>query len=158
MGCISILLIGIALFLAMTAVTKISWNNYRFKISHAILMLFAYLAFTSWQFTIVFSSIYGAFEFQGISAVFLTQSGMVMTAMVYLNLYENKFNLVYFLDKFVKKTGEKPDPKRDNDLLEEIEKQKGDDDWMPNLNDIFDFITIGKISEKKMMNAFGRGF
>ena len=48
MGCISILLIGIALFLAMTAVTKISWNNYRFKISHAIIMLFAYLAFTAW--------------------------------------------------------------------------------------------------------------
>ena len=83
---------------------------------------------------------------------------MIMTGMVYLNLYENKFNLVYFLDKFVKKTGEKPDPNRENDLLEEIEKQKGDDDWMPNLNDIFDFITIGKISEKKMMNAFGRGF
>ena len=83
---------------------------------------------------------------------------MLMTAMVYLNLYENKFNLVYFLNKFVKKTGEKPDPLRENDLLEEIEKQKGDDDWLPNLHEIYDFITIGSVSDKKMMNAFGRGF
>jgi len=29
---------------------------------------------------------------------------------------------------------------------------------MPSIHDIFDMITIGKISEKKMMNAFGRGF
>lgn len=107
---------------------------------------------------IVFSSIHGDFEFQAISAVFLTQSGMIMTAMVYLNLYENKFNLIYFLTKFMKKDGDKPDPTRENDLLEEIEKQKGDDDWMPSIHDIFDMITIGKISEKKMMNAFGRGF
>ena len=72
MGCISILLIGIAIFMAMTAVTKISWNNYRFKLSHAILFLIAYMSFTSWQFSIMFASIYGKFEFQGISAVFLT--------------------------------------------------------------------------------------
>ena len=158
MGCISILLIGIAIFMAMTAVTKISWNNYRFKLSHAILFLIAYASFTSWQFSVMFASIYGKFEFQGISAVFLTQSGLIMTAMVYLNLYENKFNLVYFLNRFVKKKGEKPDPERTNDLLAEIEDQKGDDDWMPNLHDIWDMITIGKVSEKKMMNAFGRGF
>jgi len=61
LGCISIILIGLALFLVMTAVTKISWNNYRFKKGHAIIMFFAYAAFTSWQFTITFSSIYDAF-------------------------------------------------------------------------------------------------
>lgn len=102
MAAISILLIGIALFLAMTAITKISWNNYRFKVSHSIIFLVAYTCFTAWQFTIVFASIYGDFEFQGISSVFLTQSGMIMTALVYLNLYENKFNLIYFLSKFIK--------------------------------------------------------
>ena len=102
LAAISILLIGLALFLSMTAVTKISWNNYRFKISHSVLFMIAYACFTAWQFTIVFASIYGDFEFQAISAVFLTQSGMVMTALVYLNLYENKFNLIYFLSKFIK--------------------------------------------------------
>jgi hypothetical protein len=35
---------------------------------------------------------------------------MLMTALVYINLYENKFNLIYFLTKFMKKDGEKPDP------------------------------------------------
>jgi hypothetical protein len=39
-----------------------------------------------------------------------------------------------------------------------VQKEKTDDDWLPTLNSIFDFITIGKISEEKMMNAFGRGF
>lgn len=29
---------------------------------------------------------------------------------------------------------------------------------MPCINDIFDMITIGRISDKKMMNAFGKGF
>ena len=29
---------------------------------------------------------------------------------------------------------------------------------MPTIHDIFDIITIGKVSNKKMMNAFGRGF
>jgi hypothetical protein len=110
LGAISILLIGLAIFLAITAITKISWNNYRFKLSHMILFLVAYLAFTSWQFVIVFSSIRDDFKFQGISSIFLTQSGMLMTALVYINLYENKFNLIYFLTKFMKKDGEKPDP------------------------------------------------
>jgi len=66
---------------------------------------------------VVFSSIHEDFDFHGISAIFLTQSGMIMTAMVYLNLYENKFNLIFFLTKFMKKDGAKPDPTRDNDLL-----------------------------------------
>ena len=81
-----------------------------------------------------------------------------MCAIIYTNLYENKFNLLYFLDKFIKKGGPKPDPKRTNDLLAEIEYKKVDDDWIPNINDIYDIITIGKINENKMMNAFGRGF
>ena len=48
LAAISILLIGLAVFLAMTAITKISWNNYRFKLSHSILFMFAYAAFTAW--------------------------------------------------------------------------------------------------------------
>ena len=81
-----------------------------------------------------------------------------MCILVYLNLYENKFNLIYFMNRFIKKDGPKPDKERDNDFLEEIEKQKGDDDFMPSMHDIFDVITIGNVSEKKMLNAFGRGF
>ena len=121
MASISILLLGLSVFLIMTAINKISWNNYRFKMSHMILFLVSYIAFTSWQFMIVFSSIEDDFDFKAISAVFLTQSGMVMTAMVYLNLYENKFNLIFFLTKFMKSDGEKPDPTRTNEMAEEIE-------------------------------------
>ena len=43
-------------------------------------------------------------------------------------------------------------------MLEEIETQKGDEDWMPSIHDIYDIITIGKVSNKKMLNAFGQGF
>ena len=90
----------------------------------------------------------------------MTQSGIIATIGVYINLYENKFNLSYFLLKFMKK-GKKedaPDPCRTNDLVEEIEEQKADDDWMPTMYDVFDMITIGKIKEKRMLNAFGAGF
>ena len=48
MGSISIILIAIAVFLAMTAVNKISWNNYRFKGSHLTMFIIAYASFTSW--------------------------------------------------------------------------------------------------------------
>ena len=48
LAAISILLLGAAIFLAMTAVTKISWNNYRFKASHGIIFAIAYACFTAW--------------------------------------------------------------------------------------------------------------
>ena len=110
LGGISVYLIGIAVILVITAFTKMAWNNYRFKKLHAILLTIAYVAFTAWQFMVMFSSIHGKFNFQGLSACFLTQSGMVMCAFVYQNLYENKFSLIYFMNKFVKSRGEKPDP------------------------------------------------
>ena len=121
LGGISVYLIGIAIVLVITAFTKIAWNNYRFKMIHTIIFTIAYIAFTAWQFMVMFSSIHGKFNFQGLSACFLTQSGMVMCAFVYQNLYENKFNLVYFMNKFVKSKGEKPDPEREEDFLKEIE-------------------------------------
>lgn len=159
-GAMSVLLLGFALFLIMIATTKISWNNYRFKLSHTLVFFVAYCLLTIWQFMTMFSSIRDEFNFQALATVFLTQSGMVMCLIVYLNLYENKFNLIYFLNKFMSK-GERenaPDPKRTNDLMAEIDEQKTNDDFQPTMWDIFDIITIGKISSKKMMNAFGRGF
>ena len=45
----------------------------------------------------------------------------MVSVLVYLNLYENKFNLMYFLSRFMRKKGNLPDPARTNDMLEEIE-------------------------------------
>ena len=53
--------------------------------------------------------------------IFLTQSFVVMSIVVYLNLYENKFNLIYFLDIFMSEGGKTPDPERTNNMLDEIE-------------------------------------
>jgi len=160
MGAISVLLIGLGLILFMMMMMKIRWNNYRFKASHLIILSLSMLCITAWQFTVTFTSVYESFSFQGISTVFLTQSGVLATITVYINLYENKFNLSYFLTKFMKKGDREdaPDPYRQDDLIEEIEKQKGDDDWLPTMQDVFDMITIGKVSERKMLNAFGAGF
>lgn len=72
MAAISVLLLSLALCLVLTAATKIQWNNYRFKLSHTYIFAFAYFTFTAWQFMIMFSSIKGEFNFQGISSVFLT--------------------------------------------------------------------------------------
>ena len=58
----------------------------------------------------------------------------------------------------MKEGDETPDPKRNNNMIDEIEEQKANDDWMPTMKELFDMLTIGKISEKKMMNAFGQGF
>ena len=123
-GAWSVLLIGISLFLIVIAMTKISWNNYRFKGVHMILILVAYISFTAWQFMVMFSSIKDDFSFQGMTTVFLTQSGMCMIFLIYLNLYENKFNLIYFLNKFMAKgdPDDKPNPLRTNDILEEVQE------------------------------------
>jgi hypothetical protein len=59
MAAISVVLLSLALFLVLFAVTKIQWNNYRFKLSHTYIFSFAYFTFTAWQFMIVFSSIKG---------------------------------------------------------------------------------------------------
>lgn len=83
-----------------------------------IIFLFAFMTVTAWQFSIAFASMFERFNFQGISIIFLTQSGIIATICIYINLYENKFNLLYFLTKFMKK-GQKedfPNPKRTNDL------------------------------------------
>ena len=77
-----------------------------------------------------------------------------------MNLYENKFNLNYFLMKFMKKGDKLKAPKQDrtNDLIKEIEEQRLDEDWIPTMYDVFDMITIGNVNQRKMLNAFGAGF
>mmetsp|Transcript_19871 Transcript_19871/g.24572 ORF Transcript_19871/g.24572 Transcript_19871/m.24572 type:complete len:212 (+) Transcript_19871:171-806(+) len=123
MAAFSVFLIGIAAVTFTMTFQKIRWNNYRFKVSHMVMLLTSLLFFVSWQFMITFASTYESFSFQGISAVFLTQSGIIGTIIIYLNLYENKFNLSYFLTKFMKR-GERadaPNPERTENLLDEIE-------------------------------------
>ena len=57
MGAISVFLLGIAAVLMLLVFTKISWNNYRFKASHFVLLVVGLVCFTAWQFVIMFSSI-----------------------------------------------------------------------------------------------------
>ena len=62
-GAISILLLGMFACLSVTAVNKITWNNYRFKPVNLLVFLFAYLLFTAWQFMITFASTYQDYNF-----------------------------------------------------------------------------------------------
>lgn len=48
LGAISVFLLGLAIFFMAVAFMKISWNNYRFKMSHAILCIISYLLLTAW--------------------------------------------------------------------------------------------------------------
>jgi len=121
LGGISVYLIGTGLILCILMMKKISWNNYRFKLNHMVVLGLAYIMFTVWQFMVTFASIEKDYSYKGLSTVMLTQSGVIMCALIYVNLYENKFNLIYFLNKFVKKDGPLPDPNRNTDLLVEIE-------------------------------------
>lgn len=120
LGGIGVYLIGTGMILCVLTLKKISWNNYRFKLNHMLVLLLSYIMFTVWQFMVMFASIEGDYNFKGLSSVMLTQSGVMMCGLIYVNLYENKFNLIYFLNKFVKKDGPMPDPERTNDILAEI--------------------------------------
>ena len=45
---ISILLLGLALILWLLSMTKIAWNNHRFKLRHMIMLASAYVLLTAW--------------------------------------------------------------------------------------------------------------
>ena len=82
-GGISVFLLGVAVALFVTALSKISWNNYRLKLTHMVFFLVAYALFTSWQFLQMFHAIDEEFSFVSLSTVFLTQSGIFLTLLVY---------------------------------------------------------------------------
>ena len=48
LGGISIYLIGAAALFCVLVMNKISWNNYRFKKQHMVVLGFSYICFTCW--------------------------------------------------------------------------------------------------------------
>ena len=48
MGAVSVLLVGTAMISFMLVMMKIQWNNYRFKMSHMLILLFSISLFTAW--------------------------------------------------------------------------------------------------------------
>jgi len=60
------------------------------------------------------------------------------------------------LDKFLdKNSNHEHDPNRD--LTQEIQAQHKDDQYIPSFEDVFEFISIGKISTNKQNSALGAG-
>ena len=80
----------------------------------------------------------------------------MLTIYIFLNLNTNKFNLFFFLNKFTKKDGQVLDKERTEDILTEVTEAKASDEPLYT-KDIYDMITIGKVSVPRMINAFGQG-
>ena len=156
-GGISVLLLGFASIFLLLALNKIRWNNWRFKQTHLILMVLSYVFFSIWQYLTLLSSDLSDFAYYGLSALFLTHNGFAITAYIFLNISLNKFNLFYFISKYAKKDGQTLDPTRTDDFIQEIAESKADDETDLYQKDVYDMITIGKVSVPRMLDAFGQG-
>jgi uncharacterized membrane protein len=152
----SVLLVGLSTLLLMLAVMKIRWNNWRFKSNHMTMLIVSYVLFTLWQYIALLSSDLSSFAFYGLSSLFMTQNGFVLTVYIFLNINTNRFTLFYFLNKFTKKDGQVLDKERRDDILDEVTQAKASEEPLYT-KDIYDMITIGKVSVPRMINAFGQG-
>ena len=141
----------------MLALNKIRWNNWRFKQSHLIFLIVAYALFSLWQYLTLLSSDLSDFAYYGISALLLTHNGFAYTAYIFLNVSLNRYNLFYFINKYAQKGGKDLDPARTDDFIQEIADQKADDDTDLHRADVYDMITVGKVSVPRMLDAFGQG-
>jgi len=155
-GGLSVLLIGLSTLLLILAVSKIRWNNWRFKSNHLTMLIISYILFTLWQYIALLSSDLSSFAFYGLSSLFMTQNGFVITLYIFLNINTNRFTLFFFLNKFTKKDGQVLCKERRNDILEEVTQAKASTEPLY-IKDIYDMITIGKVSVPRMINAFGQG-
>ena len=99
---ISVLAVGLAIFLFLYSVIQVRYNNWRFKTVNLVTLIISYLLFFGWIVTLLISSRNEYFTFYAASAVFMTQNGIVATVGLTLNMHSNKFNLVYFIEKFMK--------------------------------------------------------
>lgn len=99
---ISILCVGISTSLLVCALLKVRYNNWRFKTQHLVMLILSYLVFFGWIVTLLISAKNEYFTFYAASAIFMTQNGIVATVGLTLNMHSNKFNLVYFIERFMK--------------------------------------------------------
>jgi len=159
LGGLSIILVGGAAITCTYTIMKVNWNNWRFKLAHMIWLSVSFSLFTLWQYV---SSLGGGnskfIEYLGLSVLFLTTNGLIVIAAIFLNLNKQLFNMRKMLEKYIPTDGDKPDPHRQDDFDEEVVEQLQDDNWIVTQPEIYDLVTIGKISPSKMLQAFGGGF
>ena len=97
---ITVIMLGLAIWLMMYSLLKIKWNNWRFKSAHRLIMLSSYILFAGWQFTMVFMDPEN--NYNGLSACFLTQNGVCATFIIFINLRTGKFTMRAIWQKFLK--------------------------------------------------------
>jgi hypothetical protein len=154
---ISVILLGCSALLFSFGIMKIKWNNWRFKKIHRIILLVGYGCFTAWQFFIVFSEANLKSTYTGLSAIFLTQNGVCATLIIFINLRASSFNLQAIFDKFLGAASSQTALDAKRDLQQEIIEQTKNEKWYPNVAEIFDFISIGRISKEKQSSLMGAG-
>jgi len=158
---ICVVLILAASMMLVLDIMKIKWNNWRFKLVNLVLQSTALSFYTLVQFIIVLIVSPGdttGYRYLGMSCLFLGMSGICMTNYLYFNWKSMTFNMRQIFRTHFEPGAEELDATRTDEFIEEVMKQKKDELFQPNLKDVIDIFTIGKISTKKMLQAFGGGF
>jgi hypothetical protein len=96
-------------------------------------------------------------DYYGLSAIWLNFNFSILSIGFFLNL-NTLSNLSHVMKTYMKNQGEALKNDRSNPISEELDAQRNDNDWFPTKHEIVDLCTIGKINNKKMMQAFGGGF
>lgn len=154
-------LICIALMMLVLDIMKIKWNNWRFKRVNLIMQSIAITFYTIVQFLVVLVVSPGdttGDRYLGVSCLFLGLSGICLTNYMFFNWKTMTFNMRMIFRTHFETGTEELDSNRTEEFYEEVVRQKKDEIFQPTLKDVIDIFTIGKISAKKMLQAFGGGF
>ena len=115
-----ILIVGLGVILFVTSILKVKWNNFRFKVSNMILMLSAFILITIYQILVVFGHEYEE-KFFPYSALFLNFNVFILALAIYLSKFDKDSDMKSIFDKAFPPRNIQIDPRRENDLMEEIE-------------------------------------
>jgi hypothetical protein len=153
----SVVLLGFAIWMGTFGFLKIKWNNWRFKKQHRFIMLAAYLSWTAWQFVIVFVDSGNSNTYTGLSGIFLTQNGVCATFFLFVNIKAKKFTMKSIFETYLYPNidSKAKDPNRD--LKQEVAAQQKDETWFPSINEVLQYVSIGKVSDDKQASAMGAG-
>jgi len=113
------LIVGLAYLVFGFDVMTLIWNRYHFSLANAILTAVAVVLLTLYQSLVIFG--YDDQEkFLPYSAIFLCFNVLFMTAIVYLDNYEDFEDVLDLLKKYFK-PGQAMDRNREDDMVKEIE-------------------------------------
>ena len=151
------LLVGLAFIIMSFNLMKVKWNNFRVKPLNMILMLVAFVLVSIYQGMIIFGDTSYKDKFFPYSAFFLNFNVSTVAILVFFDRFSNVKDVLEILMQFFPNDGDELDPDRDTDLIKEVDDQANDPEWLPNMADLKDVVTVSRVSTAKFMDMLGSG-